>query len=559
MCNEKKKAERKYLIDALIQTLRHDGCCPRSTDKSSGMKNLDRREKELLQIEEMIKRELCEVRRKRNVLVAINTLPAELLGFIFNLVVNSAPKSFESAVQKWPFTDSLPQLDISGPAARTLDYDFHYAMTLSSVCRHWREVSIASARLWSTIYPSRSKLVPMLIDRSKEAGFDVVLIARQDASHASKFPATATKASIPYWPEPLTNYLRQLIVQLDERQMKQWAATLASSTAPHLETLCISVTRHANVVHTEPLFNGVTPRLRSLTLSGFVVPWDSNIFSNLQDLTLRQHKTIHRPTMHEFLVLLGRNPGLCRLALELSGPQAPPADFEHTANNVTLPKLAHVVLHDIPPHVVALLVHHTTFPSSTQLSISHGPHTLHAVDTHVLSMFTRFRTPLLRAREVRLLPWNIGTDKPGAAYTSGRGLLEMHVHPDLARIKDVVDGIVRTPLRYVDTLVMENLSISDPALVVGLLRHMHTVQTLSVIDCTFDATVIRALVSEGLLPDLRDLTLSGHEVGETDIRELIDSRNSNPSNLQYISVSNCTGLSRDFVQWVESGTWRSTA
>ncbi|EUC65530.1 F-box-like protein [Rhizoctonia solani AG-3 Rhs1AP] len=559
MCNEKKSAERKHLLDALMQTLRHDGCCPKNTDRPSSMKTLDQREEELTQIEEMIKRELCEVRRSRNKLVAINTLPAELLGFIFNLVVNSAPKSFESAVQKWPFTDSLPQLDISGPAARTLDYDFHYAMTLSNVCRHWREVSMASARLWSTIYPSRSKLVPMLIDRSKEAGFDVVLIARQDASHASKFPATATKASIPYWPEPLTNYLRQLIVQLDERQMKQWAATLASSTAPHLETLCISVTRHANVIQSEPLFNGVTPRLRSLTLSGFVVPWDSNIFTDLRDLTLRQHKTIHRPTMHEFLTLLGRNPGLRRLALELSGPQAPPADFEHTANNVTLPKLANVVLHDIPPHVVALLVHHTTFPSSTQLSISHGPHTLHAVDTHVLSMFTRFRTPLLRAREMRLLPWNIGTDKPGAAYTSGRGLLEMHVHPDLARVKDVVDGIVRTPLRYVDTLVMENLSISDPALVVGLLRHMHTVQTLSVIDCTFDAVVIRALVGEDLLPDLRNLTLSGHEVNEADIRGLIDSRKSNPSNLQHISVRNCTGLSRDFVQWVESGAWRSLA
>ena len=132
----------------------------------------------------------------------------------------------------------------------------------------------------------------------------------------------------------------------------------------------------------------------------------------------------------------------------------------------------------------------------------------------------------------------------------------MHVHPDLARVKDVVDGIVRTPLKYVDTLVMENLSISDPALVVGLLRHMHTVHTLSVIDCTFDAVVIRAL-SEGLLPDLRDLTLSGHEVDETEIRRLIDQRkaNANGANLQRLSVRNCTCLSREFVEWAESGDW----
>ncbi|CCO27842.1 hypothetical protein BN14_01830 [Rhizoctonia solani AG-1 IB] len=174
-------------------------------------------------------------------------------------------------------------------------------------------------------------------------------------------------------------------------------------------------------------------------------------------------------------------------------------------------------------------------------------------------MFTRFRTPLLRAREMRLLPWNIGTDKPGAAYTSGRGLLEMHVHPDLARVKDVVDGILRTPLRYVHTLVMENLSIPDPALVVALLQHMHMVERLSIIDCAFDAVVVRALVSEGLLPDLHELTLSGHEVGETDIRQLIDSRKSNPSGLQYISVRNCASLSQDFIEWVESGAWRSVA
>ncbi|CAE6536922.1 unnamed protein product, partial [Rhizoctonia solani] len=139
MCNEKKRAERDHLLDALMQTLQHDGCCPKSTDRSSSLKILDQREEELLQVEEMIKRELCRIRRERNNLVTINTLPAELLGFIFNLVVNSAPKSFESAVQKWPFTDSLPQLDVSGPAARTLDYDFHYAMALSNVCKHWRE------------------------------------------------------------------------------------------------------------------------------------------------------------------------------------------------------------------------------------------------------------------------------------------------------------------------------------------------------------------------------------------------------------------------------------
>ncbi|KAB5589974.1 hypothetical protein CTheo_6577 [Ceratobasidium theobromae] len=516
---------------------------------------LAQREEELLRVEETVRRELCEVRRRRNGLTTINALPAELLSSIFKLVVDSAPKSFESAVRKWPFTDTLPQLEINN-STKTRDYDYHYAIDLSSVCKHWREVSIASARLWSTVYPSRSKLVPLLMERSKEAGFDVVLTAKHTVSpSASRFSATTPICPIPHWPEPLTSNLRQLIVHLDEHQMRQWADTLHNAIAPRLETLCISVTRHANVVYTEPLFSGIMPRLRSLTLSGFVVPWDSPIFTDLHDLTLRQHKSIHRPTMPQFLALLGRNPHLRRLALELSGPQAPAADFEHTANNIILSNLQHVVLHDIPPHVVALLVHHTTFPPSAQLSISHGPHTLHAVDTHVLSMFTRFRTPLLRAREMKLLPWSIGADKPGAAYTSSRGLLEMHVHPDLARVKDVVDGIVRTPLRYVDTLTMENLSISDPALVVGLLRHVHTVQTLSIIDCTFDAVVIRALVSEGLLPDLHELTLSGHEVDETEILQLIDSRKSNGSNLKRLSVRNCTRLSRDFAEWVESGDW----
>ena len=258
--------------------------------------------------------------------------------------------------------------------------------------------------------------------------------------------------------------------------------------------------------------------------------------------------------MQEFLNLLGRSPRLRRLALELSGPQAPSSEFEEDTKVIMLRSLAHVVLHDIPPHVVALLVHHTSFPSSAQLSISHGPHTLHAVDTHVLSMFTRFRTPLLRAREMHLLPWSIGADKPGATYTSGRGLLEMHVHPDLARVKDVVDGIVRTPLRYVDTLVMENLSISDPELVVGLLRHMHTVQKLSIVDCTFDAVVIRALVNEGLLPELHELSVSGHEVEEAEIRNLINLRKEKGS-LKRLSLRHCTRLSSEFVDWVETGDW----
>ncbi|KAG8687409.1 hypothetical protein FRC09_013507, partial [Ceratobasidium sp. 395] len=537
MCNERKNEERKRLLSALLQTLRHDNCCPLNPPRSVALKQLDQREEELLQVEEVVQRELCAVRQKRNSHLPINTLPTELLSFIFGLVADSAPKSFASAIGKWPFTDTLPQLDITS-AANTRDYDFHYALTLTAVCKHWRNTSVSTARLWSTIYPSRSGLVPLQIERAKEAGFDVVLTAKQvQVPGLSSRSPTTSKFSIPYWPEPLTTHLRQLIVQLDERQMRQWAGTLCSATASQLETLCISVTRHANVIHTEPLFGGATPRLRSLTLSGFVIPWDSPIFTDLEDLTLRQHKTMYRPTMPEFLDLLGRSPRLRRLALELSGPQAPCAEFEHNTNNIVLSNLAHVVLHDIPPHVVALLVHHTSFPSSTQLSISHGPHTLHAVDTHVLSMFTRFRTPLLRAREVRLLPWNIGADKPGAAYTSGRGLLEMHVHPDLARVKDVVDGIVRTPLRYVDTLVMENLSISDPELVVGLLRHIHTVQKLSVLDCTFDAVVVRALADPGqkLLPELRELTVSGHEVGEEDIRALIAYRKSEAPSLERLS------------------------
>ncbi|QRV76800.1 F-box-like protein [Ceratobasidium sp. AG-Ba] len=557
MCNERKREERKRLLSALLETLRHDTCCPKNPTRSVALKELEQREEELLQVEDVVRRELCAVRRRRNSNLPINALPTELLGFIFGLVIDSAPKSFASAVGRWPFTDNLPQLDTTS-GANTRDYDFHYALTLTAVCKHWREATVASARLWSTIYPSRSKLVPLQIERAKEAGFDVILTAKHTNKSASKYLATPTKCSIPYWPEPLTNHLRQLIVQFDESQMQQWTATLCSATAPHLETLCISVTRHANVVYTEPLFGGVAPRLRSLTLSGFVVPWDSVIFTDLRDLTLRQHKTIHRPTMPEFLDLLGRSPRLRRLALELSGPQPPSAEFEHNTNNISLPNLAHVVLHDIAPHVVALLVHHTTFPSSAQLAISHGPHTLHAVDTHVLSMFTRFRTPLLRARKVRLLPWNIGADKPGAAYTSGSGLLEMHVHPDLARVKDVVDGIVRTPLRYVDTLVMENLSISDPELVVGLLRHIHTVQTLSVLDCTFDAIVVRALADpeKNLLPELRELTVSGHEAGEDDIRALIDYRKGNEaSTLERLFVRHCTRLTPEFVGWVESGAW----
>lgn len=551
MCNTRKAEERKRLLSALLETLRHENCCAKNANnRSAASRFLDQREEELRQVEEAVRRELCEVRRRRNLHAPINSLPAELLSFIFGLVVDSAPKSFASAAQKWPFTDTLPHLDV---AHSPRDHDFHYAMLLTGVCKHWRDISVSTARLWSTIYPNRTKLLPLLIERSRHAGFDVVLTAKHGAGGAAKYSTASPKLSIPHWPEPLSNNLRQLIVQLDERQMRQWADTLSSATAPHLETLCISVTRHANVVHHEPLFNGVTPRLRSLTLSGFAVPWDSPIFTDLEDLTLRQHKQIYRPTMQEFLDLLGRSPRLRRLALELSGPQAPSSEFEEDTKVIMLPNLAHVVLHDIPPHVVALLVHHTSFPSSALLSISHGPHTLHAVDTHVLSMFTRFRTPLLRAREMRLLPWSIGADKPGAAYTSGRGLLEMHVHPDLARVKDVVDGIVRTPLRYVDTLVMENLSISDPELVVGLLRHMHTVQKLSIIDCTFDAVVIRALANEGLLPNLHELTVSGHEVNEAEIYGLIELRKEKA--LEHLSLRHCTRLSPKFIDWVESGGW----
>ncbi|KAM5544291.1 hypothetical protein V8D89_001951, partial [Ganoderma adspersum] len=239
-------------------------------------------------------REQLELKSLWNRSVAANQLPNEIFFHIF-VYFNELPRNSNGGDGEGGDAGSSVNVDI--PEFRRKS---HRWMKLMLVCRHWRDVAVATPALWRTIDVKKTSFnwMELALTRSGDATIDVSFPSDVNKEHASLL-------------QPHCHRLRSLRV----RSWSLCALPLISSTLPALETL--ETYRNLDGDRNRPSNLGITrarfPSLRCLRLVWTVIPQDASFYTPLRRLALV--RCPFKASLEEFVELLAGCPDLEYLEL----------------------------------------------------------------------------------------------------------------------------------------------------------------------------------------------------------------------------------------------------
>ncbi|KAJ6581441.1 hypothetical protein B0H19DRAFT_506745 [Mycena capillaripes] len=180
--------------------------------------------------------------------------------------------------------------------------------SLSHVCRIWRRVALGSPRLFTDAIDyahDHPDFVQELLCRS--ANVPVVIKAQ--------FPMQSTRGMQNIHLALTESAIDTLDIQGSPEILDQ---VLRNLDAAFLQTLSLFVPwaqMPKSTPYPGPSFQLNAPRLRTLSLSNFVVSWDATIFSNLTHLRLHLQDQTFAPSMVQILGMLTSSPMLKELNL----------------------------------------------------------------------------------------------------------------------------------------------------------------------------------------------------------------------------------------------------
>lgn len=331
---------------------------------------------------------------------------------------------------EWEDEDSEPD-DDSDHGASSIDsilVDESFQVTVSHVCKHWREVALGTPALWSDIelvtgkhatqsyrrastYLSRSKWYPLSIYVDvDERGTDDESVD----SEQSVFLSPTTNAELQGIMDlliPHTTRWRKFKLVAESYLYFHTALSRLSAAPPALlleyldlhhleEDLEPEYLLFPYPSHKTPfvLFDNYAPKLQFVSLYGVHIDWNNTTFlKNLHSLELAYHSQDVRPSFDDFFTILRSSPGLRTLDLCMSGPCGFP--HEWPAFLPPLPQDDHY--HD--PHLPAsfntlsrALDEHMILPKLHELKLGfQSPEELAA-------FFNRVSMPALHTLEVDL-------------------------------------------------------------------------------------------------------------------------------------------------------------
>ncbi|KAF8138968.1 hypothetical protein EV363DRAFT_1445735 [Boletus edulis] len=291
---------------------------------------------------------LCDLQTQRNSFLPISRLPTETLAAIFIY--------------------SARDYHHSGHPTRTAP-DW---VNVSYVCRHWRNVALNCATLWSYLFVASPRWTEELLARSKQASLKL---------HAYVYPSRrgADDQGLCFVKRVMNHIerIQELHLNLPQMYLKDH---FLSSPAPRLQNLKISVRYQDEPSQVfSALFDGDTPALRTLELSCCPVPWYSFTLNGLTTLDLRSVPSQCRQNMVEFLATLSCVPDLRHLYLEdaldstagfLSSPEF------HSFQKINLPRLSRLLIVAPLSTVIAFLacvnipIENRRFSTSTSEALS---------------------------------------------------------------------------------------------------------------------------------------------------------------------------------------------
>ena len=260
----------------------------------------------------------------------------------------------------WEDEDSEPDeaSDNDDLSVDSVLVDESFQVTVSHVCKHWREVALETPALWSDIdletgrhaAPSRRRASTYL-SRSKGYPLSISIDVNEwDADDESVYSGQSDYQS------PTANTQLQDIMDLLLPHTSRWrkfklvaesylyfhtALTRLCDTPPASLLEYLELHHFEEEIEPDPLFfphpsyktpfvlfDNCAPKLQYVSLYGVHIDWHNTTFlKNLQCLELAYLSQDVRPSFDDFFTILRSSPGLRALDLCMSGPFGLPHDW----------------------------------------------------------------------------------------------------------------------------------------------------------------------------------------------------------------------------------------
>lgn len=294
---------------------------------------------------------LCALNCLHNLLAPIQRLPEELLVPIFHEVIEDAAYCQR---QGW----------------------HNVIFTLGTVCKHWRNICMATPQLWAYIDIYDSRGMHRHIHRSKNVPLKVYSNARTWFSESVYSNAQALGKHM--------HRVTTMALHL-HRSTLSVLPGLWDAPAPELERLSLvqTSTGTAMLVHPTPWnfmndqpFASITPKLRTLHLDRVSFPLSSTIFAGLRHLSLQhQHAAAINNSPHALLTMLSSSAQLESLTLVNAIPtiNTNPSQLGHVGT-IQLLNLRTLSLNKNSESETFWLLDHLHFPPTCTFDLSCGVH-----------------------------------------------------------------------------------------------------------------------------------------------------------------------------------------
>ena len=228
-------------------------------------------------------------------------------------------------------------------------------ITLTHVCRGWRELLIARSSLWACLDCMNFDKTRVYIERSKSSPLELSLYKRG----ASTYLEDAFHLVIPQ-----INRLRSLRI-IGRREILTNITPHISNPIPHLRELTVDLTSTPASVLEGTLPSGDLPSLCSLTLAGVVtnLPW-----KNLSKLTTFKLSCVPegKISITQLLNFFMNARQLTDIDLHRS---IPPSSDAPPGRVVSLPCLKNFTIHTKRPH--SILLNHLRIPIEASLVLEY--------------------------------------------------------------------------------------------------------------------------------------------------------------------------------------------
>ena len=422
-------------------------------------------------------RELCA---RRNTLSPACCLPSELLANIF---IHCALNHHN--YPRYSSTKTVPSW-----------------VNISYVCRYWRSVALDCPTLWTYHFVASLRWTEELLARSKQAPLRIRIVSKRRSWRWGLIEKLIDHAE----------RIQEFDIEFPKRCNNQILSQL-SSPAPRLQNLKISA---HNTSSSRPLvlFDGDTPALRTLELSGCPVLWSSFKPNALTTLCLYRVPEKTQQNTEEFLATLSHMQDLEHLYLDNALARAP--GFPSSAAGemkISLPYLSRLLI-AAPLSTVIALLSCINNPSKTQLRLCCFPENDTSLDnfTRLCSVLAQRFTP----SEDQVVPISIIRSlliRTATVCSSGAGLTFSALERDCTwdSIPMHMDWGSNIPLRI-------NFKLNSP-MTMSKVNHviseicsfmpLANVRSAHVIDPPFSPAFWRKLL--GRLQELPFMFLPGHQ------------------------------------------------